>query len=58
VTSGNAEAARVESQKYRPLVPALRELVLRPDTPLGQDVKDMITRQLDNAERRLATRAG
>ncbi len=28
--------------KYGPLVPAVRELVLRPDTPLENDVKDMI----------------
>jgi hypothetical protein len=28
--------------KYRPLVPVLRELVLRPGTPLDLDVKDMI----------------
>jgi HD domain len=40
--------------KYRPLVPVLRELVLRPDTPLDQAVKDMIAGQLDNAETRLA----
>ena len=42
----------------RPLIPMLRELVLRPDTPLDQDVKDMIARQLDNAEHRLAAVAG
>jgi (p)ppGpp synthase/HD superfamily hydrolase len=40
--------------KYRPLVLPLRELVLRPDTPLAADVKDMIARQLDNAAGRLA----
>jgi hypothetical protein len=40
--------------KYRPLVPALRELILRPDTPLAPDVKNMIARQLDNAEDRFA----
>ena len=32
--------------KYRPLVPVLREMVLRADTPLGGDVKEMIARQL------------
>ncbi len=42
------------ARKYRPLVPALRELILRPDTPLAPDVKDKIARQLDNAEHRLA----
>jgi (p)ppGpp synthase/HD superfamily hydrolase len=40
--------------KYRPLVPVLRELVLRPDTPLQEDVKGMIVRQLDSAESRFA----
>jgi hypothetical protein len=29
--------------RYRPLVPVLRELVLRPDTPFDRDVKDMIS---------------
>ena len=38
--------------KYGPLVPALRELILRPDTPLGADVKDMIAGQLDAAQGR------
>jgi (p)ppGpp synthase/HD superfamily hydrolase len=46
------------ASKYRPLIPVLRELILRPDTPLDQDVKDMIARQLDNAEHRLAAIAG
>ena len=44
--------------KYRPLVPALRELVLRPDTPLDPDVKDMIARQLGSAEARLTAIIG
>ena len=42
------------ASKYRPVAPVLRELVLRPDTPLEPDVKDMIARQLDNAETRFA----
>jgi hypothetical protein len=46
------------ADKYRPLVPVLRELVLRPDTPLDQAVKDMIAGQLDNAETRLAAITG
>jgi hypothetical protein len=32
----------------------LRELILRPDTPLDSGVKQMIVGQLDNAEDRLA----
>jgi hypothetical protein len=40
--------------KYAPLVPALRELILRPDTPLEADVKDMIAGQLDTARERFA----
>ena len=39
--------------KYGPLVPALRELILRPDTPLENNVKDMIAAQLDAALERL-----
>jgi hypothetical protein len=42
------------ASKYRPLVPVLRELILRPDTPLAPHVKDMIARQLDIAEDRFA----
>jgi hypothetical protein len=44
--------------KYRPLVPALREFTLRPDTPLGPDVKQMIAGQLDNAEDRFTAICG
>ena len=40
--------------KYRPLVPVLRELILRPDTPLDPDVKDKIAAQLGDAEDRFA----
>ncbi len=40
--------------KYRPLVPVLRELILRPDTPLGPDVRQLIAAQLDAAEHRFA----
>jgi hypothetical protein len=35
-------------------VPALRALILRPDTPLQADVKDMIAAQLDAAQERFA----
>lgn len=42
------------ASKYRPLVPVLRELILRPDTPLDLGVKHMIAAQLDNAEDRFA----
>jgi (p)ppGpp synthase/HD superfamily hydrolase len=44
--------------KYRPLVSPLREFILRPDTPLDPDVKDMIARQLGNAEDRFAAICG
>jgi hypothetical protein len=42
------------ARKYRPLLPVLRELILRPDTPLDSDVRQMIASQLDNAEDRFA----
>ena len=42
------------ARKYRPLVPVLRELILRPDTPLDSSVKNLIAGQLDNAEDRFA----
>ncbi|HEX6682533.1 MAG TPA: HD domain-containing protein [Candidatus Limnocylindrales bacterium] len=38
--------------KYAPLVPALRELIARPDTPLSGEVKQHIYGQLDLAEKR------
>ena len=37
------------ARKYAPLVPALEDLVARPDTPLTEDVKDRILGQLRNA---------
>ena len=40
--------------KYAPLVPVLRELILLPDTPLDDDVKERIARQLDSATLRFA----
>jgi HD domain len=40
--------------KYGPLVPALHELILRPDSPLENDVRDMIAGQLDAAQQRFA----
>jgi hypothetical protein len=42
------------ARKYAPLIPALRELILRPDTPLEPDVKTMIADQLDAAQDRFA----
>jgi (p)ppGpp synthase/HD superfamily hydrolase len=42
------------ARKYRPLVPRLRELVNRPDTPLDAPVKQHITGQLDRADERFA----
>jgi hypothetical protein len=43
------------ARKYRPLIPVLRELVLRPDTPLRPEAKDIIVRQLGKAEARFAS---
>jgi (p)ppGpp synthase/HD superfamily hydrolase len=42
------------ARKYRPLVPRLRELVDRPDTPLDARVKQHIAGQLDRADERFA----
>jgi hypothetical protein len=42
------------ASKYAPLVPVLRELILRPDTPLGADVKEHIAAQLDTAAGRFS----
>ena len=50
-----AEKAYSSAVKYRPLVPKLRELVRRPDTPLSIDAKDHILDQLDLAEERFAS---
>ena len=40
--------------KYAPLVPILREVISRPDTPLGAEAKQHIATQLDRAEERFA----
>jgi hypothetical protein len=40
--------------KYAPLVPVLKELIARPDTPLSDEVKAHILGQLDRAEERFA----
>jgi (p)ppGpp synthase/HD superfamily hydrolase len=48
------EKAYSSATKYRPLVPALRELVGRPDTPLSTEAREHILDQLDLAEERFA----
>jgi (p)ppGpp synthase/HD superfamily hydrolase len=48
------DKAQSAATKYRPLVPKLRELVGRPDTPLSIEAKDHILDQLDLAEERFA----
>lgn len=45
---------RRSATKYQPLVPVLRALVARPDTPLSDQVKQHIFEQLDLAEERFA----
>src|SRR6266536_2144523 len=42
------------ARKYAPLVPVLAELITRPDTPLGDDVKARILGQLHRARERFA----
>jgi HD domain len=44
--------------KYAPLVPVLRDLIARPDTPLGAAVKEHILAQLDRAADRFAAIRG
>jgi (p)ppGpp synthase/HD superfamily hydrolase len=46
------DKARRSAIKYRPLVPKLRELIGRPDTPLSTEAKEHILDQLDLAEER------
>jgi (p)ppGpp synthase/HD superfamily hydrolase len=45
---------RSAATKYAPLVPVLRELVIRADTPLDGEVRRHILDQLDLAEQRFA----
>lgn len=40
--------------KYAPLVPVLREMIARPDTPLGDEAKARIVQQLDLAAERFS----
>ena len=54
VVHSSPEKAYYSATKYRPLVPKLRELVGRPDTPLSVEAKDHILDQLDLAEERFA----
>jgi hypothetical protein len=44
--------------KYAPLVPVLRDLIARPDTPLDEEVKEHILAQLDRAAGRFAALRG
>jgi hypothetical protein len=40
------------ASKYRPVVPILRDLIARPDTPLAEDVKEHVLDQLERARER------
>jgi HD domain-containing protein len=42
------------ASKYAPVVPVLRDLITRSDTPLSGEVKDKIAAQLDRAQERFA----
>jgi len=46
------------ADKYAPLVPVLRDLIARPDTPLDAPAKDHILAQLDRAAERFAALQG
>ena len=46
------------ADKYAPLVPVLRDLIARPDTPLDATVKEHILAQLDRAADRFAAVRG
>ncbi|HEU4348892.1 MAG TPA: HD domain-containing protein [Actinoplanes sp.] len=54
VVHTTSEKAHSSARKYRPLVPKLRELVGRPDTPLSADARQHVLDQLDLAEERFA----
>ena len=54
VVHTSPDKAQSAATKYRPLVPKLRELVGRPDTPLSIEAKDHILDQLDLAEERFS----
>jgi HD domain len=49
---------RTLADKYAPLVPVLRDLIARPDTPLAPAVKEHILAQLDRAASRFAAMRG
>jgi len=49
---------RTLAAKYAPLVPVLRELITRPDTPLDAAAKEHILAQLDRADERFAALRG
>jgi hypothetical protein len=46
------------ADKYAPLVPVLRDLIARPDTPLDAAVKERILAQIDRAAERFAAVRG
>jgi hypothetical protein len=54
ITYTTGPKVRRAAVKYAPLVPVLRELLHRPDTPLSDEVKAHVDGQFDLAEQRFA----
>lgn len=58
VVYASGPKVRRAATKYRPLLPVLRDLVQRPDTPLDDQARQHVLDQLDLAEQRFAAILG